>query len=316
MATEDTTTLTDIINDQFSSEIQSSINDNTQLFQLFPPVSAESYSEGSGDSIRWTVELTEDDNSEEYVEGTPIPVPSNIGINKAAVGKTHYHNAAKITGISLDFLKNNKVDLTSPFGRTIMKSGMQLQRKINTGMLAALQAAIDSTGTYAGIDRSTYPLWASSEEATSTALTLAQVNDQIRILKSAPRGVDFNNLRILLPPELGQAFGDLRTADTNRPFNTSRASANDMDGGNLYVEGGGLPPYNGIPVIEVQEMTATNVLIVDVTKIAIVETRPVTIVDKTQGVMEDAELRYLTAAYNIIVENPYHCAKLSNKTAA
>jgi len=140
---------------------------------------------------------------------------------------------ANITITRLDDLKNSGKLATVNFVKSkVQVAEKTLADKIGTGLynlgtdadaIVGLRLAIDSTGTYGGIDRSTYTWWASQEDSSTTALSLSAMqalygdctigNDKPSVIVTTQD--IFDDYFALLQPQ--QRFQDSNTA--NAGFN-------------------------------------------------------------------------------------------------
>jgi hypothetical protein len=71
--------------------------------------------------------------------------------------------------------------------------------------------------------------------------------------------------------------------------------------------------FEGIEIAVVPDMTTTVILLVHKPDVKVYETRPLTIVEKSEKA--DTQLWHLTGSWNAIAERPGNHAKLSGKTA-
>ena len=115
---------------------------------------------------------------------------------------------------------------------------------------------IDSTGTYAGLAQGTYSAWASAETAVSGAMTAAVMQDAHETLRAAP----YNSMAsaILLPPnQVTNYTAVMGPAASSTPARMTIPTdgATPHDFGMLRVP----PQFNGIPLISVNGITATEV---------------------------------------------------------
>jgi len=306
MSGDTTTTLTNIINEVLIPQSVSTIFYNDWLFRHVPPEKPR-----GGSKVNWPVEVTGTNNAETYAEGDPMASPNANSILAAAVSKQPFQVTAKISNIAIDYLLENKLNLNAPELYTVNKAIQDLKDLVVTTNLALIEAGIDSAGTYAGINKSTYTGFASYEQATTTALTLAHVEDMIEALRDNDRACDFTQLEIWMPWNQVTNFARLRFGTTNHPWNTDRS--NNFDAGKFYDANGNVPPYNGIPVFGVPDMTDTVILALQRNLLHFWETRPVRA--EFKSVLEDAQVWEITCNYVATYDNPQKAGKLSGKTA-
>lgn len=120
----------------------------------------------------------------------------------------------------------------------------------NSKNIDGLEIAIDSTGTYGGILRSTYTYWAAQETAVSGALTIARMRTMFNTCSSGGRRETQPNL-IITTQSIHEFYENLLQPD-QRFTNTALA-----DGGFNNLE------FKGKPVTWDEACTATNMYFIN-----------------------------------------------------
>lgn len=240
---------------------------------------------------------------------------------KAYFNKDHFQEAARIFGVYKDYLSNGgsetaALDYTR---KTLETAVLNLRDKITTTMISDLEGQIDSSTAYsdASLSRTTYASLKSYEEATSTALTMAHLEDLVEALMTHVtygQGVRSEQDLIWMVPR--NQLTNLSRLVTGQAYNASffqmMTSTQDMgpaDAGRAFRT----KTFEGIDIVSVPDMTTTVLLCCHKPDVKIVETRPFTIKEKSETA--DTELYQLTAAYNIVAKRPGNHGKLSGKTA-
>jgi len=110
-----------------------------------------------------------------------LATTANDQITAGAWTRAHYYSSITIT--HTDELQNSGDAAVVDFVRSkVQAAEMTLSHNLGTGIynvgtddkaIIGLRLAVDSTGTYGGIDRSSYTWWSAQEDSTSTTLTLS-----------------------------------------------------------------------------------------------------------------------------------------------
>lgn len=166
-----------------------------------------------------------------------LTTTANDQITAAEFNRAHYYGNITIT--HTDELANSGDAQIIDFVRAkVQACELSLASKMGTDLfgtysdtkgLAGIGLAIDSTGTYGGIDRSTYTWWASDEDSSTATLTIAALqagfgdvtvgNDKPSVIVTTQDIYD-SYLNLLQPQ---QRFVDEETANggfTNLMFNS------------------------------------------------------------------------------------------------
>jgi hypothetical protein len=145
------------------------------------------------------------------------------------------------------------------------------QTLLGSSASIGIAGIVDNSGTYAGLNASTVTQWAGEENAVSGALTIAAMNTlYIEMISasggsSVPRGASPTNW--LMPPNQVNNYsglGDGRATTGSVWRVTSNGGA---DFGVLRPSG---MAHNGLPIVSVENITSTEVYLVDVTDIELI----------------------------------------------
>ena len=260
---------------------------------LFPVVPS-----AGGTAYRWTVQ-TAGPTARQLSEGQAPPAPTgNTYVEASLSYLTGYFDVAlEITGQTIDALQNEGAIIAELDKQIVDAAGSIVTTANQYGLGTAnwgLQLAIDSAGTYAGLARGTYTSWVAGEQAVGGALNRAVMRDAVEHVTAQTRGALRSNLVWMFPAGVISDYHAL---------GVSTATPNQM------VVVGGQPLdigftgqfFEGIPIVEVPDLTSTVALLVDRTKIYWVDHHPLSIEKKaTPGF---TEAWYLVASRILVVEN-------------
>lgn len=272
---------------------------------LFPVVSSR-----GGDSWDWPVAYARG-AAEAYVEGQGAPAPGNTTLLKASVAYSsgYFQRTVEVSGHVLDNCRDEG-ELLAVVDNEIVEGVKALVDSINTTALGTsfLQLAVDSGGTYAGIDRSTYTGWGSFENALSGALSRSALQDMVEAVTDNDRGARVEDLLFMVPVNQLTNYGALAGVAST----TSMIPINAAGGGKLDL-GFTAYSYGGVPIVGIPDLTDTVVLLVHRPSCFGVMHRPIQIEAKpTTG---DTYQWLLTCSVVFVCERPFLCAKQTAVTA-
>ncbi len=131
-----------------------------------------------------------------YSEGDAIGQAGAQSYITAQWPEAHYKCVVQITGHARDFTKDgsNSAVFYDQAGQEIQRGMVDIVHQISLDMLSTgttapvgLQGIVDSTGTLAGLSKSTYTWWASYETAgSSTTITVADLNSGLASAADPP----------------------------------------------------------------------------------------------------------------------------------
>lgn len=274
-----------------------------------------------GSAINAGYEYTVSSNVGTYNYDDSMVEPYSSSQVKAYFNKDHFQEAVRIFGVYKDYLSNGGSETAAlDYARKSLEGGMlNLRDKITTTMISDLETQVDSSTAYsdASLSRTTYASLKSYEEATSTALGMAHLEDAVEALMThVTYGQGVRSEQDLLWMVPRNQLTNLSRLVTGQAYNASffqmMTSTQDMgpaDAGRVFRT----KTFEGIDIVSVPDMTTTVLLCLHKPDVKIVETRPFTIKEKSETA--DTELYQLTAAYNAVAKRPGNHAKLSGKTA-
>lgn len=258
----------------FEDQIASQINRATVLLQVLPVVEGT-----TGKNIAWVARFgtavggssTEGADVTSLNSDTKVPATLDFGT---------YSDAFGLTGKALAAARaaRNPADLANLFveelGESVERLAKGIAEDLYTGSgatdyimgLVATGGAIMSTGTYANIDRSTYPQWSGYVDGNSgvgRALTFTLMRDMRRnIYEASGQKPDL----VVTTPEIHEAYGTL--FGQQRRYVTEiklRGSMITLDGGYQMLE------FDGIPVLEDVDCPAENMLFLNTRYVRVVQ---------------------------------------------
>jgi SpoU rRNA methylase family enzyme len=306
-------TFSTLLREVWTPELQTTVFFNNWAFGgTFPILTPP-----GGSTISTGYEYAVTSNVGTYNFDDPMVEPFTSSQIRAYFNKDPFQEAARVFGVYEDWHKNGGTE-TENFEslRHSLEIGTKnLIDKATTTMIADLEAQIDSSTAYsdASLSRTTYATLKSYEEATSTALTLAHLEDAIEALMThitygqTIRSQD--DLLILLPRNQLTNLSRLTQGASNFILSTDTQNGAAADAGRVFRT----TRFEGIEIMVVPDMTTTVLLIVNKPDIKIYEQRPVTWKEKTEAA--DTTLLQGTGGWNMIAHNPGNHAKLSGKTA-
>jgi hypothetical protein len=243
-------------------------------------------------------------------ETDPAPSPGSSSETTASWSPRYFQTTMKIWEQTLDGLTND-AQVIDVLDLKMYDRKRALRSIINTTMAGAgstnLQAAVDSTTSYAGIsDRATYG-WASAEEAVDGAIALSDLEDLVETLEL--RGVPLNELVWVMRSNQITNIGNLAGWSGNSVVQK------------MVVPGGAFDPsfirqdisICGIPIYPLTSLTSDVILLLHYPSLkwkmhAALKMSPLAKVDYGYSWL-------MTVGVIPKVEKPHWCGKLTGVTA-
>lgn len=319
MAVTTTTTLANVLRTVYEPKLADIVFQNNALFQLPGAPGEGPMGEGDprglfpvrnsagGTSYNWPVRY-DTTAAAAYSEGQAAPAPGNNSYLNATLAYSagYFWRGVEISGHSVDAMKDEGA-IVEAIDREVMDAARAIQDLINTTFMGTshLQLAVDSAGTYAGINRATYTGWGSWENALGGAHSLAACRDMVEGLLDNDRGARREDLAFIMPVNQVTNHVALAGAGAGVPIIS-------QGGGKLDLGFTGAS-FQEIPIFGVPDMTDTVILLVHRPSIYWVMHRPLKFEPKpTAG---DSHSFLLTCALQLVVERPDLCAKQTGVTA-
>ena len=174
-----------VVEGQFESIVFRNL---TGVMSIIPQVE-----QGGGSAHEWRVNVTGNTSTEVFTEGGAQPTPVAQRYVMATLSPAYFRNTVRITGHVRDAIKGKGLPEQFDVIRQEFSLGFEDIRDLmettfqGTGN-NGLQLALDSAGTYANINRSTYSDWGSYENALSGALTIAAIANAREAIRDNDRG--------------------------------------------------------------------------------------------------------------------------------
>ena len=318
MALTDTTTLDPIISEVYNPYLSKLTFFNSYMLQvpgaaeadgdvpkgLFPVVPSQ-----KGKNHRWPVEAATG-AAVALAEGQAWPAPGNNTYLQAYIPYSvgYYARTVEITGQAIDAAMG-EAEIIAALDGELVSAHKAFEDALNLAALGTgamgIQLAIDSAGTYAGINRSTYSAWGAHETALGGAMSRSAMRDEVEALLDNDRGARHGDLVIGCPVNQISNIHALGGAGAGVPLNTA--------GGQHLDLGYTGQSFEGIPIIGIPDMTDTVLLVVHRPSCAWV-------MHKAPEVIKIQTGRYsygyaLVGSFIFVVKQPNLCAKVTGITA-
>jgi len=237
----------------FEDRITSQINRSCVALQLLP------VGPGEGKNLQWSIRVGSGVGTK-IADGADVQAGDYLNDDKipASLDYGTYHAAFAVTGKALAgaLATGNPAELAALFadelGDAIERLAKGIQQALYDGDgttdamfgLCATGGPLDQTGTYAGVDRSTYPLWASNVDdngGTPRALVVDLMRDMRTTVYEAC-GMPFD--LILTTPALHAKYGKLMGQERRWVDNVR------LRGGKITLDAGfHMLEFDGVPVV-------------------------------------------------------------------
>lgn len=286
----------------------------TDLFNLLRM--AGRVMDGSGPApFKWNIAYA-GGTTEVFTEGQALPAVSKQSYAQASLEAFYARGLFSITGhVKDNMAKGGFYDDPASVEQALMQS--DVLKKVEDTLVGSTQdqgiaAIIDSSGTYAGLNASTYTAWASEENGSISTLDVADMEDLYEELVSAsggssvPRGA--TPTHVLAPPN--QITNYIRTIGSSATTPLVRiASGGAFDAGFDRARA----TFQGLPVVQVSGMTNTEMYMVDISDMALLIHRDLRI-DPVVGNPEE-EIFQVSTAVCLKVEHRNWHGKMTGITA-
>lgn len=298
MAGATVTTLASAINTLYPSiltETQNSVK--TPLRDLLPRIPSL-----GGDSYDWIVHYGGNTSSAAYSEGDAVSAAGNETYAAATVAAStgYYRTMVQITGHAVDAMKGGHF---AGVQKELMYATEHHLHALEGAAVTALEAAIDSGGSYAGLTRATYNL--ASYEVAGTP-TLAEIQLMYQTLMDNEPVANVAQGVFLMAPDTFFDYQDVAGGVAYWEMTPTQTGV--LDGGKLIE--GRYPTYNGRPIIPVPGLTSGITLFLTPEAGAkIVTFRDITIDE--MGKTDDSTLYSITSSEILVVENPRKAGKIT-----
>jgi hypothetical protein len=251
-----TTTLANDIGVIVGSELVQGFFRNDEFFSLFTQRQAP-----PDTNYRWHI-LTAGLTGTLKAEGDAFSAAQSTTNSRAALG---YHRHDAVVSVTDDLRAalgpSNSNSYWQSLAQEVVQARAAVQQAIMTRWLGAtagtdgLQLAIDSTGTYAGLDHAAITGWASTETAVSAALSYAALDDLLETLRDDP--IRSKPTLFLMPENQVTNYTRLSGPGVRQTFNIMSPGG---QGNNFDIGPSGVQSFSNVPIQGVAELTDTVIL--------------------------------------------------------
>lgn len=310
-----TTTLANDIGVIVGSELIQGFFRNDEFFSLFAQRQAP-----PDTNYHWHV-LTAGMTGTLKAEGDAFSAAQSTTNSRAALGY-HRHDATfRVTDdLRAALGPSGSNSYWQSLAQEVMQARAAVQQAIMTRWLGStagtdgLQLAIDSTGTYAGLDHAAITGWASTETAVNAVLSYAALDDLLETLRDDP--IRSRPTMFLMPENQVTNYTRLSGAGVRTTFMQSAQG----NGNNFDIGPSGQQSFSGIPIVGVAELTDTVILAIPREQIMIQYRDDGNSSGGGWGSEEIARGGFQTDINvnwygHIIVPAPRYCGKLTGVTA-
>ena len=307
MAGATTSTHSAIVKPNVHQEISDAVFRNSDFIPLFRQVNS-----GGGSSYDVKVVTAANGSAEVYVEDQNVPDPGYQQVITAGASFKHFRVFTRVTGhlrrqVGADWDSQSWPGAYGGSDVEMAKAKEDLVDLVNTTFLGTaahgVQGIIDASTAFYDQSRSTYTALKSYEKAGSAALSAALMDRLVHETYNAPYGGRIQLL--LMPPAQARKYSALIHGKLALP------SAGDAAGSGAAM----LPPWAGIPALEVRDLAATVILGLSGLDSAwffvVHEPAPGGISILPYGVQADAKINQISTAGALICTQPNAQGKLT-----
>jgi hypothetical protein len=280
MAGATTTTLTTAIQKTFQTMVETYDYAETPLRNMLRIVPSP-----SGNAVDWKIHYGLNTTSANFSEGDAVSAAGNNTFADATISNTagYMRTMVQYTGHAVDALKGGYFDGIMKETEGAIKAHMHAKEDL---LVTAIEAAIDSGGSYAGLLRATYLLAAYENAVGTTALTDYQT--MWTTLSKLEIGADLSSHIFACNHTMIQEYLDVAAGVQFLEYGQIQGGV--IDAGKLTR----LPQYNGRPFIDVPTLTDGTVLFFNPADFWITEFRPIQI--DQMGKTDDSSVFSITSA--------------------
>lgn len=307
MAGSTTSTHSALVKPEVVAEISDAVFRNSDFLPLFRQVPA------MGSSHQIKVIVAANGSAQVFVEDQAVPA---AGYQQVVTASASYKDIRVFYRITGHLKRQLGGTWEQPFGNGAYGGGVDIELQkakedlvdlcnttfLDTGIYG-IQGIIDASTAYYDLSRTTYAALKSYEKAGSAALSAALMDRLIHETYNAPYGGRIQ--LFLMPPAQARKLGAV--------VHGKLAMNGRGDVGAMPL--GELPAYANIPIVEIRDLTATELLgLSDLNTawyVAVHEAAPGGIDVLPYGVTADAQITQLCTSLALICTQPQHQGKLT-----
>lgn len=252
-------------------------------------------------SVDWVVHYDGNTSSTTFAEGDAASAAGNESYGTAVISHNDFYarTVVQITGHMMEQCKGGSFDAVTKE----LEGGVKAHDHYVEGLtVTALEAAIDSAGSYAGLLRATYNM--ASYEAAVATLALSDLQLADETMRKVEIVADMSKFVMMSTIDMINEYGDVATGTgAALPWNTTDGS--NLDAGKLRYKA----MYNSVPWVEVPTLTATTILGFDTTYVQKRVVRPRRIDLKASS--DDSMTYHITSCEVPYITNPKFAYKLT-----
>jgi len=247
------TPLTELVPDLQEPGVRSVFKAKNAIMNTFSPQPG-----ASNGTVKWILGDIGTDNAETTSEGATLPDPNVSETMELSIATQTYDVVAKVTQEAIDRATDQGINAWT---YALNEAAIRLGNKANVTMMTEFESAVDSTGAYGGLTRTSYPeALVSYKESTTDSLSDAYLEAMMLALMDGDRQVDWSDLRLYMSPTMLFKYGNLANQSTTFARSTNRQVGGKSDAGLVFSTTGDIPSYNGVPIVVMNGMTATTII--------------------------------------------------------
>jgi hypothetical protein len=294
--------------DVFQSLIVTADDESTPVLDLLGSYGRVIPSTG-GNSVDWPLRYTENASTAALAsEGSAYATAGNALMAGATVAHsvTPINTVFELTGTLEDFNKGEgaKYDAYEQEFQSALKMH---NGKREDNAITALEAAIASAGSYAGLVRATYKLASYEAQSAATALALSDMNTLYNTLAADPIVAGLQNHIIVSNNTRRNEYNEVAVGTGAGDPRIATVQDQIIDAGKQRAKS----QFNSLPWFEATRMTAGTILMFDPSLVKVTVVRPVNI--KEVPVAADKRQYVITSNETTTVFDPRKCGKIIAK---
>lgn len=250
-----TTTLANDIGVIVGSELVQGFFRNDEFFSLFTQRQAP-----ADINYRWHI-LTAGLTGTLKAEGDAFSAAQSTTNSRAVLSYCRHDAVVRITDdLRASLGPNNSNSYWQSLAQEVVQARLAVQQAVMTRWLGStagtdgLLLAIDSTGTYAGLDHAAITGWAATEVNHNAALSYAGLDDLLETMRDDP--IRSKPDLFLMPENQITNYTRLSGPGVRQTF-VQNAQGN---GNNFDIGPSGTQSFSGVPIVGVAELTDTVIL--------------------------------------------------------
>lgn len=297
MAGATSTTLASAIKEFVTGMVSSADFTGSPMRSLIPEIQSP-----GGSYFKWVIKSADNAQTATYAEGDAVGADGQATFGTASVAYStgYLRTPYSVTGHALDACKNGNFDPMMEEAKSALESHIHGKEGL---CVTAVEAAIDSAGSYGGLTRSSYNI-ASYEADPNTTTALSHYAAAWTALQTDPLIAPVQQMKWLGGITVLNGYSAVAAGVAYNEYNQIRGQQ--IDAGKLS---NGLA-YNGRPFEFVPTMTSGTCLFVDPeTNLLRVIARPIEIVEL--AVVDDSVRMVIQSSEITICKNPRHAGKIT-----